>query len=64
MNNERIKVKKMPLGEYTSDGCYYAQVDGENIGVNGRTHWETEAAARLAAECFINSGEGNPSTVS
>lgn len=50
---ERIKVIKMPLGQTTNDGAYYAKVDGQNIGVNGRTHWHSEASARLAAKVFL-----------
>lgn len=52
---KEIKIRKFPNGERTEHGAYWATVDGDNIGVNGRTHWETEAAATLAAETYINS---------
>ncbi|MDY3551458.1 hypothetical protein R5W24_000534 [Gemmata sp. JC717] len=57
---DRIKVCKLPNGERTEEGSYWAKVDGVNIGVNGRTHWETESAARLAAEVYIATAEPTP----
>lgn len=57
---DRIKICSLPLGERTEDGAFWAKVDGVNIGVNGRTHWETEAAAQLAAQVYIDSVESKP----
>jgi hypothetical protein len=54
LNGQQIQIVKMAFGNTTKEGPYYAKVDGENIGINGRTHWESEAAARLAAETHIH----------
>lgn len=42
----RIKVKCLPFGEETEGGRYYAAVDGECVGENGRTHWNTKQEAK------------------
>ena len=55
-HGKEIIIVKMPLGETTADGPFYAKVDGHNIGINNRTHWDTEAATKLAAETYINGG--------
>lgn len=41
----RIKVKKLGLGETTSEGSYWAEVDGEKVGTDSRAFWETENEA-------------------
>ena len=52
-NENRIQVCRMGLNETTQDGPYYAKVDGEIIGLNGKTHFANGERARLAAESFI-----------
>lgn len=53
MSNDRIKVKKMPLQETTLDGPYWATVDGENVGENGRCHWQTESDAYACGARYL-----------
>lgn len=53
MPNERIKIIKMPFGEFTDQGAFYAQVDGENIGTKHRHHFQTKQEAIECAEEFI-----------
>jgi hypothetical protein len=47
LDGHQIQIVKMAFGNTTKDGPYYAK---------NRTHWESEAAARLAAETYVNSG--------
>ncbi len=49
-----IVIKKLPLNERTEEGAYWANADGENIGVEGRAFFETEVAARLAGYTYIH----------
>jgi hypothetical protein len=43
--NQRIAVKQLPMGDTTTEGSFYATVDGEKVGENGRAFWDTEQAA-------------------
>jgi hypothetical protein len=49
----RIRVRKLGLGDTTDEGPFYAQVDGENVGENGRAFWETREDARRCGERFL-----------
>lgn len=49
-----IKVRRLPFGDTTADGAFYAQVNGKNIGENGRAFWTTAFEARLAAERWVD----------
>lgn len=49
-----IVIKKLPLKERTEEGAYWAKVNGENIGIEDRAFFQTEAAARLAAYAYIH----------
>lgn len=42
----RIVVKKLPRGETTEQGAYYAQVDGRNVGMPDRPFWRTHEQAK------------------
>lgn len=53
MDTSRIKVKRMPLGETTDQGPFYCQVDGENVGADGRSHWETESDAMACGRRYL-----------
>src|SRR5262245_47896227 len=46
----RIKVRKLPLGQFTNDGAFWPMVDGENVGEDGRCFWPTEDEARAVAK--------------
>lgn len=43
--SERIVVKRLPRGETTPEGAFYARVDGSNVGVDDRAFWPTRADA-------------------
>lgn len=45
----RIKIKTLPNGDTTDQGPYYATIDGENVGLDGRSHWHTYADAQHCA---------------
>ncbi|NGN45195.1 hypothetical protein G6N74_29515 [Mesorhizobium sp. CGMCC 1.15528] len=49
----KIEVMKLPRGEYTKDGAYYATVDGRNIGMPGRAFWETREQANACGVIFV-----------
>src|SRR5258708_7032007 len=54
MKEAKIKICKLPLSQRNTEGAYWAKVNGENIGVEGRAFFETESAARLAAYAYIH----------
>jgi hypothetical protein len=58
MKEPKIKIYKLPLSQRTTEGAYWAKVNGANIGVDGRAFFETEAAARLAAYAHIHCAQG------
>lgn len=45
----RIDVKQLPLNQITDQGRYWAELDGEKVGWNGRAFWETASDARACA---------------
>lgn len=49
----RITIHTLPFGDTTDEGRYYAKVDNENIGMDGRTHWQTYEAAMVCARRFV-----------
>ena len=51
--NKRIKVKKLSLGEYTEEGSYWAEVDGEKIGDKGRAFWFSKGDAMACGRRYI-----------
>lgn len=48
-----IQTHKLPNGEFTDEGAYYATVNGVNVGEYGRAFWPTRAVARMCAERFV-----------
>ncbi|MDP9787488.1 hypothetical protein J2861_001476 [Agrobacterium tumefaciens] len=48
-----IEVKRLPRGEYTLEGAFYAQVDGRNVGDPGRAFWQTRKQAQTCGERFV-----------
>ena len=48
-----IQINKLPDGEFTSDGAYFAVVDGRNVGEVERAFWPTRKLARLCAERYV-----------
>lgn len=48
-----IQINKLPNGEFTSDGVYFAVVDGRNVGEAERAFWPTRKLARLCAERYL-----------
>ena len=53
IKDERIKVKKLPFGDATDEGRFYVQVDGENIGEDGRAFWKTESEAYAIGSRYL-----------
>jgi hypothetical protein len=50
---QRLKVRKLGLGETTLEGSYYPTIDGKAWGENGRAFWPTRAEAmRVGMRCF------------
>ena len=49
----RIVVKKLPRGEATKQGAYYAQVDGRNVGMPDRPFWRTHEQAKACGVIFL-----------
>ncbi|WP_338632160.1 hypothetical protein [Afipia carboxidovorans] len=54
----RIRVRKLGLGDTTEEGSFYAQVDGENVGEDGRAFWETRDDAQRCGERFLAAKTG------
>lgn len=54
MRKHKIKICKLGLGFSTPEGAYWAKVDGDNIGEDGRAFWETHEEAQAAAERYID----------
>ena len=50
---DRIKVKSLPLGNTTDEGRYWAEVDGEKVGEDGRAFWETRQQAKDCGFRFL-----------
>lgn len=48
----KVEVKKLPNGEYTEQGAYYAIVDGRNVGMPGRPFWRTREQAKACGIIF------------
>jgi len=48
-----FKVSSLPLGETTSEGSFFAMVNDENVGTDGRCFWDTEADAEACARRYI-----------
>ena len=57
------KIKKLPLNEMTADGSYWAKVNGQKVGANGRAFWNTRSEAIACARRYIlateNTGKQN-----
>lgn len=51
MENKRIKVKTLGLGQTTDQGSFYAEVDGERVGANDQCFFE---AYSDAYKCGLN----------
>jgi hypothetical protein len=50
---QRLKVRKLGLGETTKDGAFYPVIDGQAWGEDGRAFWPTRAEAmRVGIRCF------------
>jgi hypothetical protein len=49
----RIKVKSLPFGETTDQGRYYAEVDGEKVGEDGRCFWDKWSDAKTCGVRFF-----------
>jgi hypothetical protein len=49
----KIKVCKMPFGDKTEQGEYYATVDGETVGDKELSHWKTYSEAFACARRFV-----------
>lgn len=51
----KAKVHKVEivLGDATKDGAFYIKIDGKNIGLKDRTHFETAQDANDAADEII-----------
>ena len=50
---ERVQVKALPFGNTTEEGRFYAVVDGEKVGENGRCFWEKRSDARACGIRFL-----------
>lgn len=50
----RIQVRKLPRHETAAEGAYWAEVDGQKVGDNGRAFWRTAAEARRCGMKFLN----------
>lgn len=55
----KIEVKKLPCGEFTNDGAYYATVDGKPVGMPNRAFWRTREQARACGVIFVAMGEAD-----
>ena len=44
-----LKVKRLPLGEFTMDGPFWAEVEGHRVGEDRQCFWQSEAEAKAAA---------------
>ncbi len=47
------KAKKLPFGETTDEGSWWAEVDGQKIGEKGRAFWQTKSEAITCAKKYI-----------
>jgi hypothetical protein len=56
---ERVTVHSLPLGGYTSEGAFYAKVDGKNVGEAGRALFETASDAMACGRRFVMRSEGH-----
>lgn len=57
MGNE-ITVHRLPKGETTKWGAFYAQVDGRNVGDPDRPFWKTHKQAKACGDRFIEHVSG------
>lgn len=48
-----VQTHKLPNGEFTEEGAYFATVNGKSIGEDGRAFWPTRALARMCAQRFV-----------
>lgn len=48
-----IEIKKLKSGEYTEEGSFYALVNGQKVGENGRAFWKTESEAMACAKRYV-----------
>lgn len=50
---QRLRVRKLPFGDSTSDGSFYPVIDGAAWGEDGRAFWPTKAEAMsVGIRCF------------
>jgi hypothetical protein len=50
---QQVSVHKLGLNETTVEGAYYAKVNGENVGTDGRAFWNTAAEAEACARRYV-----------
>lgn len=50
---QEVEVKRLPNGDHTKDGSFYAQVDGRPVGDANRQFWMTEEQAKECGERFV-----------
>ena len=48
-----VTVHRLPEGETTKWGAFYAQVDGRNVGEADRPFWKTRKQAKACGERFV-----------
>jgi hypothetical protein len=53
MTNHKIEVLRLPSGENTKWGAFYAQVDGRNVGDPDRPFWKTRKQPQACGERFV-----------
>lgn len=53
MEKKRIKIVRLPNGETTDEGCFFARVDGKCVGENGRAFFETYEEALACGVRFL-----------
>jgi len=53
MSELKIEVKRLPKGESTEWGAFYAEVDGRAVGAPGRPFWRTRKDAHRCGELFV-----------
>lgn len=48
-----VEVKRLPAGETTEWGAFYAEVDGRAVGDPGQPFWRTRKQAQACGERFV-----------